>query len=214
MKKRSFSLIEMVISFALLSLLLTTLFFWYHSLSKRREEVGRLRAPLMEERYTHQRLQWVIPKAESPFFIGEDGSLVFLFDRGPCPLPDLSGKVLAKLYHDPSLRTLCLSIWPKPTQDNLRQLPMQTVVLLDGIASCSFEFYSPPDPFQLPVDPDAVGSLEPTAGWQNQWRAAYQSLPAFVKLILVRDSQQGLEERSIEFLFDLPVPLIYPQEAV
>jgi hypothetical protein len=212
MKKRAISLLEVMVCFGLLSLLLTTLFYWYHSLSRGREEFKNLKAPLMEERYAHQRLQSLIPKMEEPLFLAEDHSLVFIFDRGPYIIPELSGKVLGKLYHDSEARSLCLGIWPKPDRERTPRTPCQTLTLLDGVASCSFELYHPPDPSSSKVvDPKEVGNTTPREGWQEEWKISFHRLPALVKLSVVRDPQKGLESRTIEYHFDLPIPVIYPK---
>src|ERR1700733_15857780 len=170
MKKRSISLIEVIVSLGLLSLLLSTLFFWYHSLSKQKETFNRLKWPLMEERYAHQRLQHILPKPELPIFtLHPDGDLVFTFDRGLSVYPDLSGRVLARLYYDPTAYAICLGIWPCPAlHKQPLESPSQTLVLLDGVTECSFHLYSPPDPFRKPVDPEEVGKSRPTDGWQQK----------------------------------------------
>lgn len=209
-RKGAFSLVEVVLSLALLSLLLSTLFFWYHNLSRQKEAYSTLKGPLMEERYTHQRLQEIIPKVEFPLFLSEDNSLVFIFDRGPCIISELSGKVLAKLYHDRATSSLCLGIWPKPSREAQPRSPMQTHVLLEGVEECAFEFYYPPDPFKKPVDPKEVGHLHPESGWQPQWRISYGTLPALLKISITRAGGPALTTHCCEYLFDLPIPIIYP----
>jgi len=215
MKKRAISLIEVIVSLSLLSVLLGTLFFWYRSFTRQKEEFNRLKWPLMEERYAHQRLNYILPTAESPFFTTLDKKdLVFIFDRGPSIAPELSGKVLARLYHDPIQKCLCLGIWPKPTQKNNLRSPSQSLILLDGVSECSFEFYHPPDPFRKPVDPEEVGKLKPREGWQREWKSSFHTLPALVKIHITRDPAKGIKEHSFDYVFDLPVTLIYPKGTV
>lgn len=204
MKKQTFSLIEVLVCLGLLSLLLSTLFSWYYTLSQQKAEFNTLKAPLMEERYAHQRLQQILPTVNTPFFSTEDG-LVFIFDRGLCVIPELSGKVLGRLYHDPLTHRLCLGIWPYPTHHEVLQEPSQTLILLDGVIGCSFEFYYPPDPFRNKVNPSPIGTSTPLEGWQNQWKKSYNRLPALVKITITR-------EHTFQYVFDLPIPIIYSQE--
>ena len=207
MKKRAISLIEVIVSLGLLSLLLSTLFFWYHSLNKQKEDYNHLKGPLMEERYAYQRLQHILNKADCSLFATESGSLVFVFDRGPSPLSDLSGQVLGRLYYDAIHQSLCLGVWPHPKSEKTD--PSQTCILLDGVEACSFAFYSPPDPFKKPVDPEEVGNARPTEGWQDEWKSSYKTLPALIKISIARDESKGIKEHTFDYLFDLPVPVVF-----
>lgn len=215
MKKRSISLIEIVISLGLLSILLTTLFFWYGTLNKQKEEFNTLKWPLMEERYAHQRLHSILSKAETPFFTtSQEGDLVFIFDRGPAVNPQLSGQVLARLYYDAAHQTLCLGIWPYPKDNDPITTPCKTTILLDRVSKCTFQFYSPPDPFKKTVDPEEVGRSRPKEGWNGGWKTEYNSLPAFIKIHIKRNQSKGVKDRSFDYLFDLPIPVVYAQEMV
>ena len=212
MKKRPFSLIEVTISLGLLALLLSTLLFWHRSLSRDKEKFTKLKWPLMEERYAGQRLQHILPKAELPFFKSDlSESLVFIFDRGPFEDPLLSGKVLGRLYHDAATHALCLGIWPYPNKEETRHHPSQTLVLLNRISSCKFEFYNPPDPLKKIVDPEVVGLSNPNEGWQDLWKGDYNKLPALIKLTVTRDLQDELKEPFV-YCFELPVPIIFPED--
>lgn len=202
-KKRSFSLIEMLICFTLFSLLTTSLFFWYRNLSNQKLALQQVRWPLLQERYAHQRLQNILPRAQGPFFSEYgDNSLVFTFDRGPYSDPQLSEKVLAKLHLDQN--NLVLSIWPMPEKDGART-PSQTYILLEEVSEAHFEFYSPPDLLKKPVDPAQIGLPLPQEGWQNSWSAHYPQLPAFIKLEIKK-------EHPLTFVFDLPTPIIHPKQ--
>jgi type II secretory pathway pseudopilin PulG len=207
-KKRALSLIETVISLGLIALLLSTLFFWYHSMARQKQVYNRLKGPLLEERYAYQRLQKVLLQAELPLFTTEDNSLVFIFDRGPDLQPQLSGKVLGRLYWDQTSHALCLGIWPLPAKESEEMLS-QTLVLLDGVTSCAFEFYFPPDPFKKPVDPEAVKIPRPKEGNQEEWLQAYETLPAWIDLKVARAQEKGIDNHSFVYRFDLPVPIVY-----
>lgn len=211
MKKRSITLVEVLIALGLLSLLLSSLFFWYRNLSSCHSKLNHIKSPLQEERYVLQRLQKILPKAELPFFQSDQGSLVFVFDRGVAPNPALSGKVLARLYYDQSIQGLCLGLWPEPPKEGSFS---ETLLLLDHIKKAKISYYHPPDPFKKPVSPEEVGKLRPKEGWQKEWKIEYDSLPSFVKVKLKRDPLPGLEkegDRTIELCFDLMQPIVYPK---
>lgn len=209
MRKRPISLIEVIICLGLLATLVTTLLALYRSTSQQKEEMDRLNWSLMEERYAHQRLQTILPIAELPLFTTFDHSLVFIFDRGPYSDPLLSGKVLGRLYFDEAQHALCLGIWPLPNQEDPRRTPSQTLTLLEGVTACTFSFYQPPPPFKNPVNPPMVGTPSPLEGWQNEWQQAYHTLPALVKLSLTRE---WASKRAFEYIFDLPILVVYTQE--
>jgi prepilin-type N-terminal cleavage/methylation domain-containing protein len=215
MKKRAFSLIEMVIALGLLSLLLSTLLFWYHSLTQKKTEFNRLKGPLMEERYAYQRLQNLLPKAELPLFTIElGGGVLFVFDKGVDVKPELSGRVVAYLYHDEATHSLCLSLWPYSMLSETPSVPPPPILispLLNGVEACSFHFYLPPDPFRQPVNPEEVGRVRPSEGWQQRWADEYNKLPAMVKICITRNAQEGCPLHTFEYLFDLPLPVIYPK---
>ena len=214
MKKRAFSLIETLVSLGLVALLLSSLAFWYRSITTQKANFIRLKGPLMEERYTHQRLQRILPTAQSPFFTSaSDNSLVFIFDRGTYVEPKLSEKVLGKLYFDQKNGCLCLGVWPLPEAEKQERSPSQNFVLLDGVSAFSFEFYSPPDLFKKPVDPKTIGSPRPREGWQETWLSAYKTIPALVKIRITRCEDKGIKDHTIEYLFDLPIGILYPKEA-
>lgn len=204
----------MIICLGLFTLLLSTLFYWYHSLNQQKGVINSLRGPLLEERYAHQRLKLLFSKIEIPICTApSDKSLVFIFDRGPYPASDLAGQILARLYYDAEREALCLGVWPHPKSE--KREPSQTCVLLDKLQDCSFEFYYPPNPFRKPVNPEEVGSSKPKEGWQFEWKDSYQCLPALIKVILTRPlASEENKTRTFEYLFDLQVPVIYSKESV
>lgn len=216
--KRSYTLIEMLLSIALFALLLQSLFFWYQRLNSSKYLIGNEKWVLLEERYLDQRLQKILQHADSnPYFFtipSERGtmgsSLVFTFDNGLRNEPLLSGIVLGKLFVDSKRQALCLAIWPHPSHEVKR--PNQTIVLLEDVSDLSFDFYFPPHPFKKIVDPQEVGKPHPQEGWQSSWLDDYHTLPPLVKIHVKRMG----ENRKIDYAFDLlysPQHIIYNQEA-
>ena len=190
--KRSFSLIEVMVSLSLFAVLLTSLFFFYNHMTRGKIELHKKAWPLLEERYCHQRLTKIFSTCDSPCFTTQErlsnlsaGSLVFTFDRGIADDPLLCGKVLGRLYHDPEKNRLCLGVWPLSQKE-----PAETYVLLTDVTSMQMSFYEPP-------------SLDITyAGTHKQW--THDSLPAMI------DVQLEHEGRNITFAFDLGRPIRYP----
>lgn len=208
MRKYAFSLVEVVISLGLFAVLLTSLTLWHRTLTQQKSEIEHLKAPLLEKRYLSQRLQAILPQAEAPFFSHDPTALVFLFNRGPWKDPKLSGKVLGKLFYHPQERTLSLTIWPSPFQEEgPREEPTQTFILLDRVDYVAFSFFHPPDPFKKPVSPEEIGQTKPQEGWQELWLLPYHQLPSLVKLTYQREG-----EELTELLFDLHAKVIYPSE--
>ncbi len=210
--KRAISLIEVVISMGLIVLLISSLFFWYRAISKQRQDFSQLLGPLMEERYAYQRLQQLFSSVEMPLFTASDGGLVFIFDRGLFPQPELSGKVLGRIYYDAPQRCLCLGLWPYPMGNPLPTIPSQAIILLDRIDHFQIEFYQPPDLFKKPVDPETVGTPRPQERWQNSWLSSYTHPPAMIKLTITREEIHPVKEHTLEYRFALPSLVFYPKE--
>lgn len=211
MKKRAMTLLEVLIGLGLLSILLSTLFFAYRLTHMGKEKLGPIQWPLSEERYAYQRLQKILPKATLPFFTSGPDSLVFIFDRGIWSDPLLSHNVVARLYFDPTAHALRLGIWPDVKKTDLTT-PSQTVTLLDRVTSVSFAFYFPPRNPKKIVDPDTINAPRPLEKWGDIWLGDYQVLPALVKVTIVREKIGKMEERSLEYLFDLSSTIVYPKE--
>lgn len=200
-RKRPIALIEVLISLSLLALLLSTLFGWYSHLTKQKGELEKIRGPYLEERSACLRLEHILSKAKAPL-LGDGSSMAFRFDRGISANTKLSDTVLGKLYHDPIRKTLCLGVWPLPVDGEAILTPSLSLTLLDHVDQPEFWYYSPPDPFKKPVDPEQIGKPRPKEGWQSEWM--YDKLPAFIQMVFLHEGKER------EFYFDLNQPIIYP----
>lgn len=197
MKRKFFTLFELLLSLMLLAILLTTLFGWYRHISFGKKKINEKEMAAMEERYFDKQLQKILPKANLKpcFFTDKDGSLIFTFDNGVQSNPALSGTVLGRLFLDATTHTVCLGIWPSNGDDE----PFQIRKLLSNVESMRFSFYWPVDPFALAVDPSKVGKPEPNPGWPQSWEKEFGELPPMMKIVL-----EHPKERFQEFVFDLP----------
>jgi len=209
--KRSFTLLEMMLSLSLLGLLLGTFFFWSHRNAQAKSALFHKRQSVYQERYLDQRLSAIFLGAtleKEGFFTSDHTSCLFTFDRGAYPVPALSHQVIGKLYHNPRSEGLYLSIWSlsAPSGD-----PAETYLLMDKVEKVSFTFYSPPDLLKLAVSTDKVGTKKAAPGWKNHvWEKEYETLPAMVKLSLERSCKKAI---SSEYTIDLDHPIFYPLEA-
>lgn len=198
--KRSFSLTEVLIALSLISILITALFVGYNHMTSSKLSFRKKEWTRLEQRYCHQRLDKILSSCEGPFFTSSErqahlaaGSLVFTFDRGVAQEPELSGRVLGRLYFDPQAHCLMLGVWPLVPSDL-----SETYILLDSIQSCSMEFYQPPS-FETPVQ-------HPTVGWHRSWDATH--LPALCKIEIER------EQKKHTFAFDLGSPIRYCRSGI
>lgn len=178
-------------------------------MNQQREVIKKEKIPIQQERRAFKRLQKIFKGAKLPLFSSEN-HLILLFDRGTCENPQLSGTILGKLYHDEKTSTLRLFIWPLPQKDEppLTE-PNDQLILLENVHDLKFMFYFPPPSLEKIVDPDNVGNIYPITGWQDQWLSCYQELPTFIKMHL-----KGQEDKTLEFIFDLDVPIKYAKEAL
>lgn len=210
MRRRShFTLIEMMISLAFLTLLLSSLFIWYRHLTLGREERMRREWRAKEELYLDLQLGKILPNANLKpcFFTSEQEglrSLVFSFDNGAQEEKMLSGSVLGKIFLDESSHTLCLGIWPNP--ETREKFPCETRVLLEGVKTLSFEFYFPPNALKLGVDPQKVGAYQPREGWQQEWESSYALLPPMMQVIIERLPPKEKKEKEKKLIFSYELP--------
>lgn len=196
MKKRAFTLLEVLISCSLLTLLMGTLFFSYRQVAsplpkEEEESFWKVR----EESFVQKRLTRVFKTAETLF--STEKSLVFTFERPPSDNPYLSGTVLGALFHDPQENVLALTLWPDP-QTHLRT-PSETTLLLENVKKATFSFYFPPPSTYHPVDPQKIGDSYPLTGWQDVWKKTYQTLPVMLKICVTYGNDQ-----TVDYIFDLP----------
>src|ERR1700733_12934608 len=136
MKKRAFTLIEVVVSLTLLSLLLGTLFFYYRSLSTQKKGMSDHLWALKEETFCEMRLRPLFSSCNS-LFTAENSHLVFTCERKAEQDPLLSGKVLARLFWDQGSETLCITFWPDPKTK--LKTPSETLLLIDHVQKPTFE---------------------------------------------------------------------------
>lgn len=210
MKRRAVTLIEVIVSFSLLTILLTTLLFWYSDLAKKKHARDKLRRPLRQEYFAYKRLEKVLEKATldsdrgTTIFSGaHDSQVVFTFDNGIDEQPALCDVVVGKLsIVDHQLR---LDIWPQPRKGQFQTEPTQSIILLDGVEAMECSYLAGCYKRELTVSPGEVKGKAVKPGWKNSWSPEYPILPSLVTLKL-----QG--EHDLTWTFDLKQPIYYPLE--
>jgi type II secretory pathway pseudopilin PulG len=208
-KKRSFTLIEMMISFSLFAIIISSFFYWTHRHYLQQKSCDQARTQLLEERYFEQRITSLLSKAtltqraeeEILQFQSDGKSLFFTFDNGVYSHPLLSNTIRCSLEKKKDI--LVCTLRPLSHKGNYPEL---TYPLLDKISTLSFSFYQPRSPKNFKVDPDEVNPNKPGPGEHHVWEREYSALPAYVKLTLQREGEVK------EFLFDLNYPIFVAKE--
>lgn len=192
LKRRSnFTLLEILICFAFVSLILVVLFTHFRStatLSLKTEQVKRLS---LAREHAYERLcilfakvasseEKLLKSKESCFFTEDPSSekkvskvLYFAFDNEADPEKDFSSFVRVKLFLDEA-KNLCLETSPVKKE---KQMPLRKEVLLSHVEDLHFTFYKKTD------DPNNASSLEDFIQ-VGSYGLSEKSLPYFFKLSL------------------------------
>lgn len=208
-KKSSFTLIEMMVAFALFAIILSTFFYWTYRHTTQQKSFEKIKWPLLEERYFEERVSDLLSKTtlspreknEELQFYSDGKSLLFTFDNGAYTHPLLSNNIRCSLEKKGDKLVCTL----RPLS-NKGEAPEISYLLLDKIDSLSFSFYQPNDPTFLAIRPDDVNPNKPKVGMHSRWEESYKILPAYVRISFQREQQ----EKS--FLFDLNYPFIFSKE--
>jgi prepilin-type N-terminal cleavage/methylation domain-containing protein len=184
MKKRNFTLIEVMISLALLALLLGFLFTYFRQTLMTKNKAGVLKEKVMRIELFQVRLGALFDRFsnESDCFVTNQphgdavGSALLLYcDHGIDPNPSFSGLIHSMLFKTRD-HTVCLCSWSK-------QHKAKVDVLLKGVKELSFEFFN-----------------------GKQWRTTWpkdKKDEAFPKMIKISVLMQGEEEQRQDFIFSL-----------
>jgi hypothetical protein len=218
MKKRSFTLLEVVTSLGLFSVLAALLIGWFcflHDVDCRIEKSQSEQKQLLT---TYRRIEKLFEVTNEerffplPFFTTYESysrpagapCLVFYFDHGIQQEPLFSGKLIGKLYHNSKDETLELHFWPLPRENYIYDNQGRKVTLLENVKQIDYLFYYPKN-FSLAVNPQDVGNTIPLEGWQKEWKQSYQKLPAQVKLTVKWEQKK---RDDFVMTFDLGAPII------
>lgn len=184
MKRRFFSLIEILVALTLFSFLMAALFFWHHRLTVQKSMLTKIERQVIEESLFVATLEKAFSRTSEPtYFFTEDDILYFVFDHGVDKVPLLSSQTLAALALDPDTSTVCMTFRPHPSKK--KSEPSRSIPLLSDVTTLEFKFYFPPDRSKV-VNPEKVGGKEPPCGWHHDWSKEYAVLPPLVEVIVTR----------------------------
>lgn len=149
-KKRSFVLVEVLVSLTLFSLLFCTLGFWQRHLlisSKRDEQLYKI---FLQENSAYKKLRELFRFASQFGDLSSESLCSVVFDRGVYRDPELAGEVAAVLYYNEQFQRLELRI-----RSLKNQYKIETFVLLDHVSRvyCTPSFRN----LENPDLPDRVG---------------------------------------------------------
>lgn len=224
MRRQFFTLLEVIIAMALVSLLMTMLFSYYAQIESLQAAAAREKEEGFQLRYLQARLATLLPSTiskngEDFYFYTHRGSeemasLTFTFDNGVDLDAHFSNHVLARLFLEESQGNLLLARWPVPRCWTKEEAPpMLREVLIDRVTGLDFAFYYPPTPSEnkgvtirgVQNSPTTKGELE-TNQWYSLWHSSYRDLPAIIKVRIKRSVQTGLTPAGewIEMAFPIP----------
>jgi hypothetical protein len=208
MKKRCFTLMEMLVTLFLFSLLASSLLFWYKRVSMGAYEQKAHYKPIFKEQLAYRNLQKIfhhIPSHlsgnPSIFFSQQEGdgstSLIFTLDNGVWIDPYLSHHVFAKLHlHN---RGLYMTIWPQLPHEVDPSDHSHQFLVLDDIDSLSYSFLAPES-----LTSSHEFSTHSQGGWYASWPREAESKPALVQ-VKIQSNQ------AHSWIFDLKEPIIYKE---
>jgi len=158
-KKHPFTLIEVLISMAMMSLILSTLTYFFYQVSVLNRESEKVESNAFQLRYLENRLMDVLPKSIASndkqkdffFFTGTSSDafnkqgnpfLVFTFDNCVNLVdPQFSNHVLGRIFID-NEDNLSLAITPstKRWQED-KPILLKREILMEGVESVRFSFF-------------------------------------------------------------------------
>ena len=218
--RRFMTLLEMLVAMTILAVVLTLVFGFYRELGLLNTQMEKTQQQSFHERYLELRLIYLFShlvdektkKKKTPEFYFQSAppeqgvsafpSLIFSYDNGARLDPAFSSYVLARLYVDDKQR-LCIATWPLPVSKE--NVPMQKEILMENITAIAFQFFSSQKtPEKASTQPNNVDPKKetPPQGWQDTWRASYESMPAILKIVF------KIQDPPNDFTFAMPLPVM------
>jgi Type II secretion system (T2SS), protein J len=184
-QRYNFTLLEIMISLALLGMLLAFLFTFFRQTLHTKNETVALKEKVLKMEFVQLRLKELFERfspEDQPFIAtlphaDAVGQALFIHcDHGIDPHPAFSGRVHSMLFKSRDQR-LCLCIFSQKQEAKVD-------TLLSGVKELSFAFFNGKQ-------------------WQTQWPKDKKD-PAFPLLLKVTVLLQGSEEQRQDLFFTLP----------
>jgi len=194
LRKRSVTLIELVIGCSLLALLLTLVFGMWRELNLGEQAIDKERDLLREKIRFETSLDQLLLKAipmkkegEVCFYTDAEGGLVFLSQVGASLDPLFVDQVLCKLHCVNG--DFVVDQWPDPIRHGVFPQQMRREILLKGAEELTWSFFVPQNPRMIIENPKVgigVENMEQQAPtrWSPTWRPGYKKIPVFLRLQL------------------------------
>lgn len=204
-KKRPFTLLEVLLSLSLVSFLLFFFFGHLKTSVKLKNKISQAQSIAYKRAYIQQRLSDLFSKIEPAIHDMKDSgemifysektdsltTLNFVFDGGVDKDIDFCGPLKAKLYLSAN-SALVLDIFPlhEPSSKKREE------TLMEHVQSLTIEFYAMPKPH----DKDTTNILLAYEK-KTQWMATNDNLPAIVRVNILykRPSSQKMETITYSF---------------
>ncbi len=177
MRRRAFTLIEVIIAFALLGMISTALFTTFRRQTLLKVELTKAETALLQRKYFQERLSQIFSQSKSLFT--EEGSLHLIFDNGIDPQTIFCHAVKSKIFLEKG--ELILEMVPFEGKEKRRE------VLFQDVEAISYRFVS------FPPKKDLSGNLiVPTS-----WTTKEAEMPRIVRISLMINGEE------IDFAFFL-----------
>lgn len=216
-RKRSVTLIELLIGCTLLALLISLVFGIWGELHKGHKLIDQERDSLFEkiklEAKLDQLLLKIVPLTKPEgvgFYTDQENGLVFISQIGASIDPLFVDQVLCKLHCIQG--NFVVDQWPDPERHGVYPTLMKREVLLTGITEWEWSFFVPPKPNKV-IETSKIGigsenyEQEAPSRWSAVWKPGYKKIPALIRLKLKQ------EKNVFEYETYLP-STSYPLELV
>ena len=203
-KKRTITLVEMLITLALTAVLLTVALGLYAQSTQLQQQAAHLRNRNFEALYLQSRLaklfsDLVIQRNQKEYwFYTDDHHFYFAFDNGMDKNPLFGDILIGELSIDEN-GGFSLTTWPDPYRTQESSAPIRREILLDHVETVSYQFYRPPRRELLEWQQDMTGET-PYAQWVDTWQLDDNALPAMIKVFVTR------KEESTPLVFSYVIP--------
>ncbi len=194
LRKRSVTLIELLIGCALLAVLISLVFGIWGELNKGHKKIDDERDLLWEkvklEASLDQLLLKIVPLKNEEgvgFYTDSEGGLVFISQVGASVDPLFVDQVLCKLHCVEG--DFVVDQWPDPERLGVFPKEMRRLILLEGVSETVWEFFVPPnrniviETPQIGIGKETEEQRAPT-GWSSSWKPGYKKIPVLLKLTL------------------------------
>lgn len=222
-KKKPFTLIEVLIATTLTSVMLYMLLSIYSQCQKIDRQNSQTRQLSYEMQMLASKLSSIIPftyydhgKPNHYFFFTSNEpynpnsqSLVFCFNNGSQYDKPFSSDVIARLYLDEQ-RHLALAIWPHKASWKEGSLPIaKKQILLEEVEELSFEFFATPPKEFSSIESLGQGVPDTTENLISEWKKEYQTTPATVHIHITKNG----ETKTLSYaIIRRPQPIIYQKD--